>query len=60
MTSKQRAFLVVLKLQALEVAEKTSEEAAARQFGVDLWRIRKWCSQMDHLAKQPFQVYEAG
>ena len=30
------------KLKAFESAEKTSKEAAARQFGVDTRRIRKW------------------
>ena len=33
MTSKRIAYLVVLKLQAVEVAERTSKEVAARQFG---------------------------
>ena len=32
MASKQRAYLVVLKVQAMEVAEKISKEATARQF----------------------------
>ena len=39
------------KLQAVEVAEKTSKEAAARQFGVDPRRIREWCSQKYVLEK---------
>ena len=30
------------KLKTFESAEKTSKEAAARQFGVDARRIREW------------------
>ena len=39
-----------LKLKAVEYAEKTSKEAAARYFGVDDKSIREWSSQRDKLA----------
>ena len=32
------------KLEAVECAEKSSKEAAAREFGVDAKRICVWCS----------------
>ena len=32
------------KLEAVECAEKSSKEAAAREFRVDTKRIRVWCS----------------
>ena len=35
MASKQRAYSVTTKLQAVKAAEKSSKEAAASQFGVD-------------------------
>ena len=38
-----------LKLKAVEYAEKTSKEAAARHFGVDAKRIREWSNQRDEL-----------
>ena len=47
MATKRKAYTVTTKLQAVEVAEKTSKEAAARQFGVDPRRIREWCAQKD-------------
>ena len=34
MASKRKVYLLVVKLQDIEVAEKTSKEAAARQFGM--------------------------
>lgn len=34
LASTQRVYLVVLKLQAVEVAERTSKEVGARQFGM--------------------------
>ena len=34
MASKRKAYSLVLKLQAVEVAEKTLKEAGARQFGM--------------------------
>ena len=32
------------KLEAVECTDKSSKEAAAREFGVDAKRIRLWCS----------------
>ena len=40
---------MTLKLKAVEYAEKTSKEAAARIFTVDTKRIREWCSQKEQL-----------
>ena len=41
---RKRSYDVAMKLQAVDVAETTSKEAAARQFGVDsmefVWRGR--------------------
>ena len=41
---RKRSYAVAMKLQAVDVAETTSKEAAARQFGVDsmefIWRGR--------------------
>ena len=38
---RKRSYDVAMKLQAVDVAEPTSKEAAARQFGVDsIWRGR--------------------
>ena len=41
---RKRSYDVAMKLQAVDVAETTSKEAAARQFGVDsmefIWRGR--------------------
>ena len=41
---RERSYDVAMKLQAVDVAETTSKEAAARQFGVDsmefIWRGR--------------------
>ena len=51
--SKRRAYDVSLKLKAVEYAEKTSKEVAARHFGVDTKRIREWSSQRDELLSMP-------
>ena len=41
---RKRSYDVAMKLQAVDVAETTSKEAAATQFGVDsmefIWRWR--------------------
>ena len=46
---KRTAYDILLTLRAVEHAEKTSKEAAARQSSVDAKRIREWCSQKDQL-----------
>ena len=51
MATKQKAYSVTNKLQAVEVAQNTSKEAAAKQFQVDLRRICEWCAQRDKLAE---------
>ena len=40
MALKRKAYTISTKLQAVAEAEKTSKEAAARQFSVDLHIIR--------------------
>ena len=47
--AERAAYDISLKLRAVEHAEKTMKEAAVRQFGVDVKRIREWCSQKDQL-----------
>ena len=42
---KRCSYDLSFKLKAIMSAEKTSKEAAARQFGVDARRIREWCGQ---------------
>ena len=46
---KRCSYDLSFKLKAIESAEKTSKEAAARQFGVDARRIREWCGQKTKL-----------
>ena len=40
--SKRKSYCVSFKLKAVEMAEKKSKEAAAREFCVDLKRIREY------------------
>ena len=44
---RKRAYDAMIKLQAVEVAEKSSKEVAERQFRVDPQRIREWCTQKE-------------
>ena len=46
---RKRAYDATIKLQAVEVAEKSSKEGVARQFRVDPRRIREWCTQKEKL-----------
>ena len=39
------------KLRGIAVAEESSKSATAREFGVDVRRIREWCSQKEVLKK---------
>ena len=41
---RKRSYDVAMKLQAVDVAETTLKEAAARQFGVDLMEFI-WCGR---------------
>ena len=43
---KRCSYNLSFKLKAFESEEKTSKEAAARQFGVDARRIGKWHSRV--------------
>ena len=46
MASRKRLFYtIVTNFQAVELTERPSKEAAARQFKVDPKRTREWCQQ---------------
>ena len=45
----RKSYDASYKLKAVERAENSSKEVAAREFGVDAKRIRVWCSQKDKL-----------
>ena len=47
-----RCFSVSFKLHAVEIAEKNSKSNAARQFNVDVRRVREWCKQKDKLIEK--------
>ena len=49
MSKRKGSYDTATKLQAVEVAEKKSKEAAAREFSVDPRRIREWCAQKEKL-----------
>ena len=53
MSSKKRSFDAAFKLKAVESAEKTTNRAAAREFGVDERRVREWRQMKDELEKLP-------
>ena len=42
MSAKRKSYCVLLKLKAIETAEKKSKEAVAREFGVHAKGIREW------------------
>ena len=52
MSSKKRSFDAAFKLK-VESAEKTTNRAAAREFGVDERRVREWRQMKDELEKLP-------
>ena len=45
--STRRNFTISFKVRAVEAAEKTSKSKAARDFNVDVRRVREWCKQKD-------------
>ena len=45
--SKQKYYDAVYKLKAIEVAEKKSKEASAREFKADAKRIRERCKKKE-------------
>ena len=49
MMSKRKSYDVSFMLKAVECAEKTSKEAAAREMGVGAKRIREWCTMLSFL-----------
>lgn len=52
---KRVSYTVETKLQAVEAAEKSSKEAAAREFKVHPKRIREWCAQKEALKEMKEQ-----
>ena len=46
---KRQSYETTFKLKSVEAAEKSSKEAAAREFKVDSKRIREWCRQKEQL-----------
>lgn len=46
---RYRSFTISFKLKAVDVAEKTNKSNAAKEFNVDVKRIREWCKQKDQL-----------
>ena len=48
---KRQSYDTSFKLKAVERAEKSSKEAAAREFKVDAKRIHVWCTQKEQLLK---------
>ena len=49
--SKRKSYDVSFMLKAVECAEKTSKEAAAREMGVGAKRIREWCTMLSFLTE---------
>ena len=48
---KHLSYTIAKNLQAVELADRPSKEAAARQFKMDLKRTHKWCQQKDSLVE---------
>ena len=42
---KRKSYTVAEKLAAITLAKRTSKKKAAREFKVDVKRIREWCKQ---------------
>ena len=50
MVSRKRlSYTIATKLQAVELAKRSSKEEAARQFKMDPKRTPEWCQQKDSL-----------
>ena len=46
MSNKQKSYDVTFMLKAIECAEKTGKEVAARELGVGAKQIREWCTML--------------
>ena len=51
MSNKRKSYDVSFMLKALECADMTSEEAAAREMGVGAKQIRDWCKILSFLTE---------
>ena len=49
MAQKTKSYDFTFKLKAIETAEKSSKEAAPREYNVDPKRFCEWCSKKDEL-----------
>ena len=49
--SKRKSYDVSFMLKAVECAEKTSKEAAAREMDVGTKRIQEWCTMLSFLTE---------
>ena len=49
--SKRKSYDVSFMLKAVECAEKTSKEAAARKMGMGAKRIQEWCTMLSFLTE---------
>ena len=50
---KNKSYSNLIKIQAIEYAEKVSKETAARKFGVHSKTIRDWCKRKGDLLDAP-------
>lgn len=53
MSGKKRSYEAGFKLRVVECAEKTTNRAAARSFGVDERRVREWRQKKADLEDLP-------
>ena len=49
--SKRKSYNVSFMLKAVECAEKTSKEAAAREMVMGTKRIQEWCTMLSFLTE---------
>ena len=49
--SKRKSYDVSFMLKAVECAEKTNKEVAAREMGVGAKWIREWCTMLSFLTE---------
>ena len=57
MVQKIKSYDIAFKLKAIDSAEKTSKEAAAREYNVDPKRVPEWCCKKDELVAMKNAIY---